>query len=86
MTAFDDSELSEWLIQSIEEAPSQFLRALAEAAVTACPEDYSLVRPGLVRLKRKYCLASAPAKETGRPTRGSRSRVRSLRSSWNQLT
>jgi hypothetical protein len=63
--AFEDGKLSEWLIQAIEEAPSQFLRALGEAAVTACPQDYSLVRPGLIRLKRKYC----PCKRTRERTR-----------------
>ena len=37
MIAFEDSEMSEWLIQAIEEDPGQFLRALAEAAVLPVP-------------------------------------------------
>ena len=85
MIAFEDSELSEWLIQAIEEAPGQFLRALAEAAVTACPEDYSVVRPVLMSFKRKYCFVSAPAKETGRTIAGRRLRARGFRSNGNAV-
>jgi hypothetical protein len=52
--AFEDTELAEWLMQAIEERFGQFLTALAEAATIACPEDYFLVRPVLIALKRKY--------------------------------
>jgi hypothetical protein len=86
MIAFDDSELSEWLMQAIDEDSGQFLRALAEAAVIACPEDYCLVRPVLIRLKRKYGFSEASAKEPGRPTRGRRLRGRSCRLNENELT
>ncbi|MGB7438659.1 MAG: hypothetical protein WBR26_03820 [Candidatus Acidiferrum sp.] len=61
MIAFEDSELHEWLMQVIEEDSGQFLAALAEAAVTACPEDYSLVRPALMDLRDKYCFVSSSA-------------------------
>jgi hypothetical protein len=83
--AFEDSELSEWLIQAIEEDPGQFLRALAEAAVIACPEDYCLVRPVLIRLKRRYGFSEASAKEPGRPTRGRRLRAQSFGLNQNEL-
>ena len=57
--AFEDAELNDWLIQAIDEGPGQFLPALAEAVVTASPEDYSLVRPALMSLKQRYCFVSA---------------------------
>lgn len=59
MIAFEDAELNDWLIQAIEGGPGQFLPALAEAVVTASPEDYSLVRPALMSLRRKYGFVSA---------------------------
>jgi hypothetical protein len=62
--AFDDTELNEWLMQAIEEGSGQFLPALAEAAVIACAEDYFLVRPVLINLKRKYCVGSPAPGET----------------------
>jgi hypothetical protein len=52
LIAFEDGELSEWLINTIEDAPGQFLSALAEAAVIARAEEYYLVRPVLIHLKR----------------------------------
>jgi hypothetical protein len=61
--AFEDSELNEWLMRTIEEGHGQFLSALAEAAVVACPEDYSLVRPVLISLKRKYCLIDSSVRK-----------------------
>ena len=70
MIAFEDSELNEWLMRTIEEGPGQFLSALAEAVVVACPEDYSLVRPVLISLKRKYCLGSSLRKPDARSKAG----------------
>ncbi len=73
MIAFEDAELNDWLIQAIEEGPGQFLPALAEAVVTASPEDYSLLRPALMSLRRRYCFVSAnPITKTTR-SRSSRS-------------
>jgi hypothetical protein len=63
LIAFEDNELNEWLIEAIADSSGQFLPALAEAAVVACAEDYSLVRPVLIDLKRKYRFASS-ARET----------------------
>ena len=65
--AFEDIELNEWLIQAIEEGAGQFLPALAEAVVKACPEDYSLLRPALMNLKRRYCFVNSTTTETGHP-------------------
>ena len=59
LIAFEDTELNEWLIEAIADGSGQFLPALAEAAVVACAEDYSLVRPVLIDLKRKYCFANS---------------------------
>jgi len=57
LIAFDDSELSNWLMDLIEVQPRKFLGALAEAVVAADAEDYRLIRPALVTLKHKYCSA-----------------------------
>lgn len=43
-------------MQAIEERSGQFLSALAEAATITYPEDYFLVRPALIVLKRKSLL------------------------------
>lgn len=68
--AFDDTELNEWLMQAIEESSGQFLPALAEAAVVACAEDYFLVRPVLIDLKRKYTSVRTSGGETKRMRTG----------------
>jgi hypothetical protein len=52
--AFDDRELRDWLIEVIADGPENFLGALAEAVVRADAEDYGIIRPGLIELKRKY--------------------------------
>ena len=54
LTAFDDTKLSDWLIDLIADSSEGFLRALAEAVITAAAEDYVIVRPALFGLKRKY--------------------------------
>jgi hypothetical protein len=56
LIAFDDRELRDWLISLIEDGPAYFLCALSEAAVTPNAEDYNLIRPALIELKRKYRL------------------------------
>jgi hypothetical protein len=53
-TAFDDRELSEWVMALGEECSGPFLCALAEAVMKADAEDYSIIRPALVNLKCKY--------------------------------
>ena len=55
LTAFDDLELSDWLIDLIADGSQDFLSALAEVAVTADAEDYGVIRPALVEFRRKYC-------------------------------
>jgi hypothetical protein len=54
-TAFDDRELSDWLMDLIADGSQNFLSALAEVAVTADAEDYGVIRPALVEFRRKYC-------------------------------
>ncbi len=54
LIAFDDSELSDWVLTLGEERSGRFLCALAEAVMKADPEEYSVIRPALVNLKRKY--------------------------------
>ena len=55
LIAFDDTEVSDWLMDLIEDGSKNFLSAFAEAVVTADAEDYSVIRLGLIELKRKYC-------------------------------
>jgi hypothetical protein len=55
LIAFDDNQLSDWLMDVIAHGSDNFLCSLAEAVVTANAEDYSVIRPGLIELKRKYC-------------------------------
>jgi hypothetical protein len=52
--AFDDGDLRDWLIDVIQDGSHHFLCAFAEAVVTASAEDYCVVRPVLIELKRKY--------------------------------
>ena len=52
--AFDDRELRNWLIDLIADGSQEFLSALAEAVLSADAEDYDVIRPVLLDLKRKY--------------------------------
>jgi hypothetical protein len=54
LIAFDDSEMSEWLVTLAEDRSGHFLCALSEAVIRADDEDYSIIRPALVNLKHKY--------------------------------
>lgn len=53
LTALDDNELVDWLMQCIEDASENFLCAVAEAAVAANAEEYLVIRPALLALRRK---------------------------------
>ena len=53
-TAFDDDELRNWLMECIAEGSDIFLCAIAEAAVAALEEDYLVLRPALLELRRKH--------------------------------
>lgn len=55
LIAFDDTELCDWLIALIEDGAENFLCGLAEAVLTADAENYSVIRPSLIELKRRYC-------------------------------
>lgn len=52
--AFDDIELADWLMDLIADGPENFLQALAEAVVTANADDYGVIRPALVELRRRH--------------------------------
>jgi hypothetical protein len=54
LIAFDDKELSAWVMRLGEERSGRFLCALAEAVMKADADDYSLIRPALLDLKRKH--------------------------------
>jgi hypothetical protein len=54
LIAFDDKELSAWVMRLGEERSGRFLFALAEAVMKADADDYSLIRPALLDLKRKH--------------------------------
>ena len=78
--AFDDAELNEWLLQAIEENRGEFLSSLAEAMLSAGAEDYTLVRPALMRLKRKYRVVNSTQNEMQHPIAYRKSAARSFRS------
>jgi hypothetical protein len=52
--ALDDPELNSWLLKLIADPSPNFLSAIAEAVLTANVEDYAVVRPCLIRLRKKY--------------------------------
>lgn len=54
LTAFDDSELNDWLMECIADGSENFLCAVAEAAVAANAQDYLFMRSALLALRRKY--------------------------------
>jgi hypothetical protein len=82
LIAFDDNKLGDWLIDLIADGSENFLSALAEAVVTADAEDYSIIRRGLIELKRKYCDGSRRRipRRCLLPGRQARAETRSLRS------
>ena len=54
LTALADGDLSNWLMECIADASENFLCAVAEAAIAANAEDYLVIRPTLLALKRKH--------------------------------
>jgi hypothetical protein len=50
----DDKELKEWLSVLGETPLDGFLYAISAAATKATDDDYSIIRPALMDLKRKY--------------------------------
>jgi hypothetical protein len=54
LTAFEDDELRNWLMECIVNGSENFLCAVAEAAVAANAEDYLVIRPALLALRRKH--------------------------------
>lgn len=54
LIAFDDEQLSNWLMECVAGGSENFLCAVAEAALAANAEDYLVIRPGLLELRRKH--------------------------------
>lgn len=52
--ALDDPELNSWLLELVADPSPSFLNAIAEAVLTANLEEYTVVRPCLIRLRKKY--------------------------------
>jgi hypothetical protein len=61
-TAFDDTQLGDWLIELVADGSGDFLCALAEAVVMADAVEYAVVRPALIELKRRHDLTSGARK------------------------
>ena len=54
-SANTDPELRDWLRWASESANTPvFVRSVAEAALISCLPDYTLLRPVLLELKRRY--------------------------------
>jgi hypothetical protein len=51
---FDDVEMSEWLLKLTDNSSGQFLHALSEAVLKASDEEYAIIRPALMDLKRRH--------------------------------
>ncbi len=64
----DDLELIDWVlgITSERASPGDFLRAVAEAATRADWENYPILRPALLELKKKYPYYSEFGKRGGK--------------------
>lgn len=67
LIAFDDKELSTWVMRLGEERSGRFLCALAEAVMKADADDYSVIRPALLDLKRKHYHRGAKAEKIASP-------------------
>ena len=67
LVAFDDKELSAWVMRLGEERSGRFLCALAEAVMKADADDYSVIRPALLDLKRKHRHGGARAEKIDSP-------------------
>jgi hypothetical protein len=65
--AFDDKELSAWVMRLGEERSGRFLCALAEAVMKADAEEYSVIRPALLDLKHRHRRRGARAKKVASP-------------------
>jgi hypothetical protein len=50
----DDRTATEWLTIIAHEHPAHFLASFWAALVKANDEDYLIIRPALMNLKRKY--------------------------------
>jgi len=64
LTALDDGDISEWLMRLTEVRSGHFLCALSEAVIRADGEDYAIIRPALMNLKRKYSVPKPHLEDT----------------------
>jgi hypothetical protein len=78
LIAFDDTELSDWVLTLGEERSGRFLCALAEAVMKADPEEYSVIRPALMNLKRRYAEAKPGREEFASAVTGKKILSRNL--------
>ena len=65
MTAQEDPELMDWVLCLVNQAPRRsggFLESLGMAAARADGENYLLLRPALLAMKRKYPEYDIPPK------------------------
>ena len=53
----NDRDVTEWLLQLSSSRSEHFLCALSDAVMRADDDDYSIIRPALMDLKRKYVAA-----------------------------
>jgi hypothetical protein len=67
LIAFDDKELSAWVMRLGEERSGRFLCALAEAVMKANAEEYSVIRPALLDLKHRRRHRGGRAERVGSP-------------------
>ncbi|HET6179333.1 MAG TPA: hypothetical protein VFE61_20565 [Candidatus Sulfotelmatobacter sp.] len=67
LIAFDDKELSAWVMRFGEERSGRFLCALAEAVMKANAEEYSVIRPALLDLKHRRRHRAARAEKAASP-------------------
>ena len=71
VAAFEDKQLSNWLMRVVEQQSPGFLCLLAEAVLAASPEEYAILRPVLIRLKRvRAALQPAGSRELKSPLGG----------------
>jgi len=72
LIALDDADLNDWIMTLGGKRSGHFLCALAEAAMKADAEDYSVIRPALVSLKNRYARRGREPEEIADAIVGSR--------------
>lgn len=65
MLANDDSDLTNWIYCAMDQGGG-FVSSIARAAVSADVDNYRILRPALLALKKKYPDYDRPTSPTGR--------------------